>query len=63
MRFLNVVTNVVKAGLAVAVTPAAVVADVLALPSSAYNATHPFQRTGALLDAAGKRILDATNDA
>lgn len=60
MILLNCLTNVVKAGVAVAVSPAAMVADLCALPSSGYNDTPAFRRTGKLFDAAAKCIDEAT---
>lgn len=50
---MNIFSNVVLAGLAVAAAPIAAVADVLTLPSSAYDNKPPFERTGAMLGAAG----------
>ncbi|MFZ2524442.1 MAG: hypothetical protein WAW87_03915 [Candidatus Ferrigenium altingense] len=45
-----------------ALTPVAVVVDVVTLPASAERGDdHPFQRTGDLLNAAGKNISKAVD--
>lgn len=52
--------NILKAATSVALTPVAVVADVLTMPASAERGdAHPFGRTGALLSNAGECIADA----
>lgn len=51
--------SLVKAAVSVALTPAAVVADVLTLPSSGYNDRHPFGNTSALLNNAGRCVKHA----
>lgn len=53
--------NVLKACLAIAVSPVALVADLVTLPSSAWDDRAPFGRTGRMLDAAGRCITAATN--
>jgi hypothetical protein len=62
MSLLNVFTNIVKAGVAVVGAPVALVADVVTLPSSAYDDRHPFERTGKMLNAAGRCISQATKE-
>lgn len=59
MSLFSTLTNVAKAGIAVAVSPVAVVADILTLPSSAYDNRPAFGRAGKLFDAAGKCIAAA----
>jgi hypothetical protein len=52
--------NLIKAAVAVTLTPGAIVADIVTLPSSAYRGDgNPFWRTGALLNAAGKSVSKA----
>lgn len=52
--------NLTKAAVAVALTPVAVVADVVTLPASAEDPRRgPFDKTGALLKAAGENIKQA----
>lgn len=60
MGLLNCLTNVVKAGVAVAASPVAAVADVLTLPSTAYDGKPAFGKTAAMLNAAGKCMTEAT---
>lgn len=52
--------NIAKALVAVAVSPVALVVDIVTLPASScdYN-RGPFDRTAKVLDAAGKNISDA----
>lgn len=50
---IRTITNLAKAVAAVAISPAAVVADVLTLPSSAYDGRPAFGRTAGLMRAAG----------
>lgn len=52
-------TNVAKAGIAVAVSPVALVADIVTLPASAYDNKDPFHRTGRMFGAAAKCINEA----
>ena len=59
MSIFDVVSNVVKAGVAVVVTPVALATDFVTLPSSALNGRGPFPRTGKMLDAAGDAITAA----
>jgi hypothetical protein len=59
MSFLNALTNIAKAGIAVAVSPVALVADIVTLPASAHDNKHPFGKTGAVLGAAGKCVTEA----
>lgn len=51
--------NVVKAGVALAASPVALVADIVTLPSTAYDGKPAFGRTGKMLDAAGSCISEA----
>ncbi len=46
--------NLAKSAAAVAVAPAAIVADLLTLPSSAYDGRPAFGRTAGLMQAAGR---------
>lgn len=53
-------TNLAKAAAAVAITPVAVVADVVTLPASSMDPHRgPFDRTAKVLDAAGKCAMEA----
>ncbi|SOY65644.1 exported hypothetical protein [Cupriavidus phytorum] len=52
-------TNTIKAAVAVAVSPAAVIADLATLPSTAYEGKPAFGKTSAVLSKAG----DAMNAA
>jgi len=56
---LRTLTNLTKAAAAVVITPAAIVADVLTLPGSAFDNKAPFHRTGRLLSAAGRAAAEA----
>jgi hypothetical protein len=52
--------NLTKAAVAVALTPIALVVDIVTLPASAYRGDdHPFGRIGHLLNAAGKSVNKA----
>lgn len=51
--------NLLKAAIAVSLTPVAFVADVMTLPASAFRDDHPFGMTGALLKAAGENVSKA----
>lgn len=55
----DILTNVVKAGLAVVASPVALVADLATLPSSSFDGKPPFGRTGKLLGTAGDCITAA----
>jgi hypothetical protein len=55
---LNILTNVLKAVVAVAAAPVVVIADLATLPASAHAGRGPFERTGGVLRTAGK-ALDA----
>lgn len=55
----RMLSNLTKAAVSVVVTPAAVVADVLTLPASAYANRPPFERTEALLKNAGQCVSEA----
>jgi hypothetical protein len=60
MSIFNTLTNVVKAGVAVAVSPIALAADIVTLPGSACDPNAgPFDRTGKMLNAAGRCITEA----
>ena len=50
----NMLSNLAKATVAVVVTPVAVVADLVTLPASADDGTHPFGYTKGLISQAGK---------
>ena len=56
---LKMLSNLTKAAVSVAVTPAAVIADVLTLPASAHDNTAPFRRTAQLLNNAGVCVQKA----
>ncbi len=51
--------SLVKAAVSVALTPVAALADVLTLPASAHDDRHPFERTGYLLNNAGRCVKHA----
>lgn len=52
---LGALSNLTRAAVAVALTPATVAADLLTMPAIAYRGEpHPFQRTAKMLDAAKK---------
>lgn len=53
--------NLTKAAIAVAVTPVALVVDVVTLPASAEPGREPFERTGNLLKSAGENISKAVD--
>lgn len=60
MSLFNALANVAKAGIAVAASPVALVADIVTLPGSACDPhAGPFDRTAAMLNAAGKCISEA----
>lgn len=59
MSIFDALTNVAKAGIAVAASPVALVADIVTLPAAAYDDKPPFGRTGKMLNAAGKCITEA----
>lgn len=59
MSLFDALTNVAKAGIAVAVSPVALVADVVTLPASAEAGGEPFGRTRGILSAAGECITAA----
>lgn len=56
---MNMLLNLTKAAVSVAVAPVALVADICTLPSSGYNDTPPFARTGGLLSNAGACVREA----
>jgi hypothetical protein len=57
---LPLLSNLTKAAIAAALTPVAVVADVLTLPASSLDPHRgPFERTEQLLTACGKCIAEA----
>jgi hypothetical protein len=54
------IANLLKAAVAVVLTPVAVVADVVTLPASAEDYRRwPFDKTAALLKAAGDNVMEA----
>lgn len=55
---MNVLTNILKAVVAVAAAPVVVIADVATLPASAHAGRGPFDKTADVLRTAGK-ALDA----
>ena len=56
----GILGNLTKAVVAVALTPVAVAVDIVTLPASAERGEdHPFGRTAALLDSAGKSVSKA----
>jgi hypothetical protein len=56
----GILRNLTKAAVAVALTPVALVVDILTLFASAdHEDDHPFGRTGDLLNAAGKSVNKA----
>jgi hypothetical protein len=56
----GILGNLTKAAVSVALTPVAIVVDVVTLPASAERGEdHPFQRTGNLLNSAGKSVSKA----
>jgi hypothetical protein len=59
MGILSALTNVAKAGIAVAVSPVTLIADVVTLPASAHDNKDPFHRTGRMFSAAAKCINEA----
>jgi hypothetical protein len=61
----STLTNLVKATVSVALTPAAVAVDVVTLPITSSNGEEPFEVTSALLKNAGECVSQAvkpTND-
>jgi hypothetical protein len=56
---ITTLTNLIKAAAAVAISPAAVVADVLTLPSTAYEGRPAFGKTASLMQAAGRCAHEA----
>ena len=59
----GILSNLTKAAVAVALMPVAIAVDIVTLPASAERGDdHPFQRTGDLLNAAGKNISKAVDD-
>jgi hypothetical protein len=56
----GILGNLTKAAVAMALTPVALVVDLVTLPASANRGDdHPFGRTGELLNAAGKNVSKA----
>jgi hypothetical protein len=51
--------KLLKAAVAVTVSPVALAVDILTLPESADSGRHPFSRTGKLLGRAGKNVSGA----
>ena len=54
--------SLLKAAVAVAVSPIAVVVDVVTLPATAFENKDAFHRTSALLESAGKNVMKAVDD-
>lgn len=64
LGMLGMLGSLTRAVVAVALTPVAVVVDVVTLPASAERGDdHPFQCTGSLLNSAGKNIIKAVEKA
>lgn len=59
MSILRTFTNLTKAAVAVAVSPVAVVADVLTLPSTAIDGKPAFGKTTTMLRGAGDCMREA----
>lgn len=58
----GMISKLAKAAVAVAVTPVALVVDVVTMPASADRGdSHPFKRTGQLLEVAGKNVKEAVD--
>lgn len=55
----GMLTNLTKAALAVAVSPVALAVDIVTLPASAGSNNGPFDRTTAVLGAAGDAVTKA----
>lgn len=59
----SLIGKLTKAAVAVTLSPVALVVDLVTLPASAERGDdHPFQRTGNLLNQAGKNITSALVD-
>ena len=56
---MNMLTNLLKAGVAVAISPAALVADLAKLPANAYDNRPLFRHTGSVLGTAGECAKEA----
>ena len=56
-----IIEKLSKALVAVVVAPAALVADLATLPSSAHDGRGPFDRTAMMLKAAGKNVRDVVS--
>lgn len=57
----KILSSITKAAVAVAVTPLAVVADVVKLPATADSNKHPFQHTKEMMGAAADNIKNAVD--
>lgn len=53
--------NLLKAAVAVVVSPVAVVVDVVTLPATAFERKDAFHRTASLLSSSGKNIMKAVD--
>lgn len=56
---LKTFTNLTKAVIAVASSPAALAVDIFSLPKTAYNNEPPFQNTQKMFKAAGESFEEA----
>lgn len=50
------IKNLLKSVIGVAITPVAVISDILTLPSSAYSGKSPFKNTENLIDSVKKNV-------
>lgn len=55
----SLLTNLTKAVVAVAVSPVALVVDVVKLPVTAFDDKSPFENTEKVLSLAGKSVIKA----
>jgi hypothetical protein len=53
------ISNLLKAAVSVALSPVALVVDVVTFPASTLDGNDPFKRTGALLKNAGDCVSEA----
>jgi hypothetical protein len=57
----EMITNLLKAAIAVAVSPVAAIVDIVTLPASAFENKDAFHRTASLLESAGENVTRAVN--
>lgn len=53
------ITKLTRAVIGVALTPITVIADIITLPSSAYNDQKPFGKTASIVNIISKNIKDS----